>query len=123
MGLFDGGIRSTVANAFRGRLLTGTLRRPVVTSRDAYGDQVFGTPVEYTFDGIDLMYDSMFRAESGIPMDHIQILVIAGSLDTTPTRDDLVQIRGEWYQIHAIRKDPANATWDLESSLVGDPDG
>lgn len=119
--LLESQIRATVASAFSGRLLTGTLRRKTSTGVDVNGDPTGTTTADYTFNGIQENYDAHFRADAGIPATHCRVLIIAGSMSVDPTRDDLVNIRGQWFKIHNIETDPARAMWDMQCSRIETP--
>ena len=77
-------IRDAVAQGFRGQLLSCTLRRATVTSRDANGDPVATAFRDYPFDGIRETFNAAFAAAAGIPVTDVKILIIAGSLAIEP---------------------------------------
>lgn len=115
-------IRDKINQGFKGRLLAGTLRRETVASVDPeYGDAIPGTPETYSFNGARLEYDERFRMQAGIPENDSNILIIAGSLATTPAEDDLLLLRSQWFQIRKVRGDPANAAWECQSFEVPAP--
>ena len=123
MGLLDGEIANAIYRGFRGKLLTGTLRREVPgTGTDTLGDPNPGTPETYTFEGIRENYNAAFRATAGIPQTDVRILIIAGSLSTTPRRGDQIKIVNVWHKVREIESiDPAVATYQLQCFEIPDP--
>lgn len=120
--LLESQIRKTVASAFHGRLLTGTLRHVSVASLDAFGDPVPGTVTTSTFDGIVDSFSAEFATAAGIPVTDARILIIAGSLSTTPVKDDQVKIRDQWFQLRQeVQRDPALATHTFAGFEIADP--
>ncbi|RWB66570.1 hypothetical protein [Mesorhizobium sp.] len=116
-------LAKTVAKAFKGKLLKGTLRREVLgTGNDAYGDPNPGTVQTYPFEGIREDYSATFRAQAGIPSTDVRVLIIAGLINTVPKQDDQVLIRSAWHKVRAIESiDPANATYALQCFEIRDP--
>jgi hypothetical protein len=120
--LLESAIRDQVATAFRGKLLTGTLRRVGATSVDDHGDRVPGTATPFSFEGIRDTFNAVYAANAGIPASAIRILIIAGSLSTDPRRGDQVLIRSQWHEvIEILERDPANATHVLQCFEIEDP--
>jgi hypothetical protein len=120
--LLESAIRDQVATAFRGKLLTGTLRRVGATSVDDHGDRVPGTATTFSFEGIRDTFNAVYAANAGIPASAIRILIIAGSLSTDPRRGDQVLIRSQWHEvIEILERDPANATHVLQCFEIEDP--
>lgn len=120
--LLDSKIRSTVAAAFKGRLLTCVLRRVASSSVDSFGDVVEGAATTWNFDGIVESFRAEFAVAAGIPVTDSRILIIAGSLATTPENDDQVKVRDQWYQLRKlVERDPANATYVFAGFEIEDP--
>lgn len=89
---------------------------------DANGDPVPGTPQTWSFDGIVDTFSAYFASQAGIPVTDVRILIIAGSLATTPEQDDQVECRGVWHQLRRIvERDPANATYTFAGFQIKDP--
>lgn len=120
--LLESAIKTKVASAFKGKLLTGTLRRVASsTVDDAYGDTVAGAASTYSFDGTVDTFNSAFLPV-GVEATDARILIIAGSLSVTPQKDDQVKLRDQWYQVRRIvERDPANATYVLAGFEIEDP--
>lgn len=119
--LLESTIRKTVATAFAGKLLTGTLRRVSSTTVDSYGDVVAGTAATYAFDGMVDTFDSRFLP-AGVEATDARILIIGGSLSVTPQKDDQIKLRDQWYQVRGIvERDPANATYTMAGFEIEDP--
>ena len=120
--LLESTIKKQVAAAFKGRLLTGTLRRVGASTTNSYGDPVAGTPATWSFDGIVDMFSAFFVAQAGIPATDVRVLIIAGSLATVPQKDDQVKIRDTWYQLRRlVERDPAGATYIFSGFEIADP--
>lgn len=117
MGLLDGQIAAAIYKGFKGKLLSGTLRRSTPgVGVDDFGDANPGTTTEYPFEGIRESYNAVYRAAAGIPQEDVRFLVIAGSLATAPLRGDQVRFgSGPWHQVREIEAiDPATATYNLQ---------
>lgn len=120
--LLESAIKKQVASAFKGRLLTGTLRRVAHSTVDQYGDPVAGTAETWTFDGIVDTFSAFYAAQAGIAATDARILIIAGSLSTTPSKDDQVKLRDSWYQLRRqVESDPAGATFIFSGFAIEDP--
>jgi len=120
--LLESKIKDQVASAFKGKLLTGTLRRVASTALDAFGDPIPGTATTYPFDGIRESFNAMYAATAGIPVTDIKVLVIAGSLSVDPLQGDQILIRNQWHEVREIlERDPANATHVLQCFEIEDP--
>ncbi|RVC47583.1 hypothetical protein EN781_00150 [Mesorhizobium sp. M4A.F.Ca.ET.090.04.2.1] len=115
-------LAKTIAKAFKGKLLKGTLRREVPgTGNDSFGDPNSGSVATYPFEGIREDYTATFRAQAGIPSTDVRVLIIAGSIGTAPKQDDQVLIRSAWHKVRAIESiDPANATYALQCFEIRD---
>ena len=120
--LLESKIKNTVASAFAGKLLTGTLRRVSSSTVDSYGDNVAaGAAATYGFDGMVDTFDSRFLPE-GVKVTDARILIIAGSLSVVPQEDDQLKVRDQWYQMRRItERDPAGATYVLAAFEIEDP--
>ena len=120
--LLESAIKKQVASALSGKLLTGTLRRVGHSTVDTYGDPVAGTPATWAFDGIVDTFSAFYAAQAGIAATDVRILIIAGSLSVTPTKDDHVKLRDSWYQLRRlVEADPAGATFIFAGFEIGDP--
>lgn len=120
--LLESSIRAQVAAAFKGVLLTGTLRRVGSSSVDSFGDPVPGAATTFAFDGIRDSFNAAYAAAAGIPVTDVKVLIIAGSLATDPVQGDQVNIRDQWHEVRAIlERDPANATHVLQCFEIEDP--
>lgn len=119
--LLESQLRQKVATAFKGKLLTGTLRRETPGAVNSYGDATVGTTADYSFDGIVENYSAFYRAQAGIPDTDVKILIIGGSLAVTPVKDDKVKIRGIWYQLRSVATDPALASHTCQAFEIEAP--
>lgn len=123
MGLLDGLIADAIYKGFKGKLLTGTLRRTVPgIGVDEFGDANPGTPTTWTFEGIRETYNAAFRRTAGIPQEDVRFLIIARSIGTEPKRGDQVRLgSGPWHQVREIEAiDPATATYNLQCFQLGE---
>lgn len=66
-------------------------------------------------------YSAFHKAQAGIPETDVKILIIAGSLSTTPKKNDEIKFRDKWYKSRAVDTDPANATWEIQAFEIADP--
>ncbi len=120
--LLESAVRKQVTQAFKGKLLSGTLRRVASTAVDSYGDPVPGAATTWSFDGIVDKFSAAFAAQAGIRTTDVRVLIIAGSLSTTPQQDDQVKVRDDWYQLRdLVERDPANATYIYSAFTIEDP--
>lgn len=119
----DGLIARNIARGFKGKLRSGTLRREVPGSGvDSRGDPLPGTTVTFSFEGIRESYDAAYRERAGIPQTDVKILVIAGSIRTTPKVGDQIFIQQQWHKVRSIADiDPATATYTLQCFDIKDP--
>lgn len=117
MGLLDSQIKAAIAKGFNGKLLSGTLRKVATTGRDANGDPIT-TTTDYPCQGFVDAYSAMVRIAAGIPETDSKIVLIAGLVATEPAIGDRVQLSGQWWQARAVSKDPADATFELQSYRV-----
>ncbi|MDO8614623.1 MAG: hypothetical protein Q7T33_02665 [Dehalococcoidia bacterium] len=122
--LLETEVKRRVADAFRGRLLTGTLRRAGPASLNSFGDPVAGAAQEFTFEGIRDSFTLRFAEAAGVPVTDAKILVLLGSLSpaTDPQQDDQVLLRGQWFQLRRkVSADPAGATQEWAGFEIEDP--
>ncbi len=106
-------IASIVASAFKGKLVTGTLRRDVAAGVDAKGDPVPASAVTYTVEGIRDNFSAYYMSVNGINQTDVRILLIMNLIKpaTTPLKDDQIYMYGEWYKVRRIVEvDPARAS-------------
>ena len=120
-------IKKQVASAFKGKLLTGTLRRVSSTALDAKGDEVPGAVATYAFDGIRDSYSARYREQAGIPAEDVQFLVLLGSgtlSGAQPRQGDHIKLSNTgWHQVREVPEvDPAGATAKCQCYAVPDPD-
>ena len=60
-------------------------------------------------------YQSSDRAV-GVPRDHRRVTILGAGLGADPNIDDRLSLGGLRYVIHAVSRDPAGATWELQVS-------
>ena len=122
-----GSLAKQIAQAFKGVLLQGTIRRNNPTSRDQYGDVVVpsGDYTDYTFTGMRESFDASYRVRALIPETDVKILVLLSSIrplenpPIIPTQADRIMINGDWHQIRKVLSiDPAGATQSLQCYIL-----
>lgn len=115
-------VRKLIYDGFKGRLLTGTLRRASEgTGLDSKGDPTGVTYSTSSIEGIVDTYNAFYKAQAGIPDSDVRIVVIGGSLSVTPQKDDQIKFRDKWYQVREVSTDPALAHYELQSFEIEDP--
>lgn len=115
-------LATEVAKGFKGKLMTGLLRRETPSaSVDDRGDPTSFTVTTFPFEGIVDTYSAFHKAVAQIPDTDVKVLIIAGSLATQPINGDQLQMRGLWYQVRRFSTDPATATWDCQCPVIQDP--
>ena len=118
-------VKKQVASAFRGRLLTGTLRRVASSALDTRGDPVPGAAATFAFEGIRESYSARYREQAGIPVEDVQFLVLLGSVSPAPEprRGDQIKLSNTpWHQVREIPEvDPAGASAKCQCFEIEDP--
>jgi len=113
-----------IAKGFKGRLLTGTLRREGATTVNEFGDPVISSVDTFSVEGIRDNFAAHYAVLYGIPQSDVRILLIMNLIKpaTTPKKDDKIYIRGAWHQVRKILElDPASATITLQCFEIEDP--
>lgn len=122
--MLEGPLKAAIAQAFKGRLRQGRIRRVASSTLNAYGDPVPGVASTFTFEGIRENFDAKYRAQAGIPDKDVSILVLLGSVKpaTTPIQTDQIYINGLWHAVrHILEIDPADASCKLQGYEIPDP--
>lgn len=110
-------IANIVANAFKGQLMTGTLRRETATGLNSLGDPTAPVVETFAVEGIRDNFNERFATLQGIPHTDVKILLIMNLIvpRTQPTKDDLILIRDEWHKVREVLTiDPASASIELQ---------
>lgn len=118
--LLETEIASIIWKGLRGKLLSGTLRHATLGAVDSYGDAA-KTISTVSVEGIVDNYSAFYKKSAGIPESDVRILLLSGSTARVPQKDDQIKFRNQWYQVREVSKDPANATWVLQSFAIEDP--
>lgn len=122
--LLTGLLAKQIYQGFKGKLLSGLLWRYTPGAGvDPHGDPNPGTWAPLSLEGMIETYDSAYRARAGIPQDDVKILIFAQSLSTSPTKADVIFMRGQYWQSRQVETDPAIATWTLQAFGVTKPVG
>ncbi len=117
-------IRKEIGKSFKGKFHRGRMILPVRTAVDSLGDANGPAMASYSLEGFVDEYSLAFKGQSGIPASDVKILVFGTSLSATPTKDAKIEIplnSGVWYQVRAVSRDPAIATWELQSFACRSP--
>ncbi len=122
-GLLTGKIADAIFKGFKGKLLTGELRRETPNDiLDEYGDPTLPTISYFSLEGFVDEFSDMYRVKAGIPDTDLKVNIFAKSAPTlTPTKDDKVLMNGVWYQLRKVRTDPATALWTCQSFRIDPP--
>ena len=123
MSIFDT-IRTEIYKGFKGKLHKGRLILSVRTAVDSLGDATGPAMASHPLEGFVDQYSAHYKAQVGIPSSDVKIIVIGGSLAATPVKDAKIEIplnSGSWYQVRDVSRDPAIATWELQSFACRSP--
>lgn len=127
MGLLDGDLSSQIYDGFKGRLLTGEVRRkvrPTSGANDAHGDPLEVDEDQWSIEGFIDTFSRFTRARAGIPDSTVKLCVFAQSApDWTPHKDDLVRVGVQWTKLTGgpLDIDPAGALWTLDADRIEAP--
>lgn len=123
MALLDGDIAKAVFAAFKGKLLTGELRRETPNAvLDEYGDPTDPAISYFAIEGFTDEFSDFYRATVGIPDTDLKVAVFAQSSPTlTPNKDDKVRFGTRWYQLRRVKTDPATALWECQAFEIEAP--
>lgn len=117
-------LANQVATAFKGQLMTGTLRRETPTALDANGDPTATTVTTYSVEGIRDNFRKHFATVNSIPQTDVSILLIMNLIKpaTEPLVDDLIFIRDQWHKVRRVLEiDPASASILLQCFVCAAP--
>lgn len=122
-----GSLSKQLAKGFKGRLLSGTVRRYTFT-RDTKGNPEPTGKTDYTFaSGIREDFDARWRTQAGIPDTDVGILILLGSISITPGQNDDIMFNsgpyaGAWYHVRQVLSiDPAGASVRLQAYQIAEP--
>lgn len=123
-GLLEGQIAKAIFKGFKGKLLKGTLRRETLgTTLDTFGDPTGATVTSYSIEGFVSGYSAFYRATAGIPETDVKVNIFAqSSPGLVPSKDDLVQFQGTWYQLRSANVDPATALYACQAFVTVAPE-
>lgn len=125
----EGKLAKIIAKAFKGKLMVGTIAKPVRTSTDEFGDPVIDELLQYSFTGIRQSFDALYREQASIPELDIGILVLLQSVPQLTSQSFraegqqyMIHIDSEWFQVRKVLEiDPANASVKLDCYRIADP--
>lgn len=135
VGLLDGDLQRAIYEGFKGRLLTGTVRRYSAPQSGALDDR--GRPIdgseyeEWAVEGFRDEYSRYTMEQAGIPATDYKVCILAGSAPSwSPKLGDLVLLSpatgAYWSRLRGgkggIRTDPATALWELQAFPAESPE-
>ena len=112
MSLLRSDLRGIIGSALSDLFLSGTLTK-VSTSYNGDGDHVQGS-VAYAVKMVEESYSDIARV-GGIPSDQRKFIILADGLAVVPTTDDTLTFEGETLSIIKAQRDPAGATYMVET--------
>lgn len=127
MGLLDGDLAKSIYEGFKGRLLSGEVRRngpSTSAGLDDHGDPLDLQPQTWDVEGFIDDYSRTVRAQAGIPNSDVKACIFAQSApDYNPKMDDLVRLGARWVRLSGgpIGIDPAGALWTCQASEIEAP--
>jgi len=81
---------------------------------DGQGGWTQGTTTDYAGKGFIEDYTDKERLEGGVPETDRKILLLADSVNTEPSPQDRITVRGQTYQVIMGKTDPAQAVYVLQ---------
>lgn len=117
-------VANIVANAFQGKLMSGIMKRPVITGTDSKGDPIITSFLTYSVQGIRENFDAYYSSFNQIPNTDVKIMLIMNLTVplTQPLQDDYIQIRGAWHLVRKVLEiDPASASINLQAFETNPP--
>lgn len=110
-------LASTIHGALKGIFYDAVLTRQVVLpTSPAYdpADPPAPTPVDYSCKAMRDSYSSYDKMNSSIATGDTKILILAKSITTVPTGDDVITIGGKKFSVVSVDIDPADAVWVIQ---------
>lgn len=114
-----GGLAKTIAGAFKSLFFDAVLSRNVILPTiPAYdpADPPAATLVAFPCKAMADTYSSYDRANSNIGTSDVKILILAKTLGTIPTENDVITLQGSKFSVIKSDIDPANAVWVCQAS-------
>lgn len=111
----QGSLAAQIGTAFSGLFYAATVNVTTTATPDPSTPWIPGaaTTIAHDCKGMVDEYDAYHVANSLVAADDRKVLILASSLDITPTEAMTVTIRGTTYQILRVSTDPALAVWEL----------
>ena len=103
-----------VAEALDDVFRPAVLKVPGVSTPDGQGGWVAGDPASYPCKALVDDYSDFRRSSAGIPATDRKIIILAASLSVEPSVGHTVTAEGRDWQIIALTRDPAVATWEVQ---------
>lgn len=126
-GLLTGKIAKAIFKGFKGKLLSGELRRESPSSsNDEYGDPMTVAPTYFSIEGFTDEFTELYKAKAGIPESDLKVNIFSeSSPGLEPRKDDKVsftdQFGTRWYQLRKVKIDPAGALWVCQAFKIETP--
>lgn len=103
-----------IAEALDDVFRDGVLKVPGEPTSDGQGGWIPGAPTSYPCKALVDDYSDMRRATAGIPAHDRKIIILAASLSVAPAVGHTINAEGRDWQIIALSRDPAKATWEVQ---------
>lgn len=103
-----------IAEALDDVFRPATLKVPGPQVSDGQGGYISGPPVEHPCKVLVDDYSDMRRATAGIPTNDRKIIILAASVAVSPAVGHAIRAEGRDWQIIALARDPARATWECQ---------
>ena len=116
MSILDG-LPDLIANALGDVFRDATLKIPGTPTSDGQGGWTPGAPTSKTCKALVEDYSDFRRHSLGIPANDRKIIMLAASIqdDATPEVGQTITAEGRDWQIVAVSRDPAAATYELQA--------
>ena len=103
-----------IAEALGDVFRDGVLKVPGEPTSDGQGGWIPGAPTSHPCKALVDDYSDMRRATAGIPAHDRKIIILAASLSVAPAGGHTINAEGRDWQIVALTRDPAGATYELQ---------
>lgn len=90
------------------------LKVPGVSTPDGQGGFTPGEPTSHPCKALVDDYSDFRRSSAGIPATDRKIIILAASLSVEPAVGHTITAEGRDWQIIALTRDPAVATWEVQ---------
>lgn len=112
----EGKMAAQIGKAFASTFYAATVNVTTTAAPDPSTPWLPGAPTTaaHVCKGMVDVYDAYYIANSLVEASDRKVLILATSLDVTPTEEMTITIRGVTYQIVSVKVDPALAVWECQ---------